>query len=42
MIMPDEPLPHEVFGLQVLLGAIGTQIAGFVGCDGHLPGGPCL
>ena len=43
MIMPDEPLPHEVFGLQVLLGAIGTQIAGFVGClMGTFQVAPCL
>ena len=31
MVLRSEPLPHEIFGLQVLLGAIGTQLAGFVG-----------
>ena len=31
MILPHEPLPHEMLGLQVLLGAVGTQLAGLLG-----------
>jgi len=43
MILVSEPLPHEVFGLQVLLGAVGSQAAGFVGClMGTFQIAPCL
>ena len=43
MILAEEPLPHEVFGLQILIGAVGTQIAGFVGClMGTFQVAPCL
>jgi hypothetical protein len=43
MILSEEPLPHEVFGLQVLIGAIGTQVAGFVGClMGTFQIAPCI
>ena len=43
MILAEEPLPHEVFGLQILFGAIGTQIAGFVGClMGTFQIAPCV
>ena len=31
MMLRSEPLPHEIFGLQVLLGVIGTHLAGFIG-----------
>ena len=43
MLLRAEPLPHEVFGLQILLGAVGTQIAGLVGClMGTFQIAPCL
>ena len=43
MILHEEPLPHEVFGLQVLFGAIGTHIAGLIGCImGTFQIAPCL
>ena len=43
MILSAEPLPHEVFGLQILLGVMGTQIAGLVGClMGTFQVAPCL
>ena len=43
MLLRAEPLPHEVFGLQILLGAAGTQIAGIVGClMGTFQIAPCL
>ena len=43
MILADEPLPHEVFGLQFLAGAAGTQVAGLVGLlMGAFQIAPCL
>lgn len=31
MVLSKEPLPHEIFGLQILIGAMGTQVAGLLG-----------
>jgi len=31
MSLPEEPLPQEIFGLQVLAGTAGSQAAGFIG-----------
>jgi len=43
MVLSSEPLPHEIIGLQVLLAAVGTYLAGAIGAllgSCHLA--PCL